>query len=188
MATSVSICSNALLMLGANPFSDFKEDNDQVRLVSNLWPSVRDNVLRAHTWNCCIKRVLLSPLSNKPAFDFSNQFALPSDWLRTIQVGEVDYQITYRSEGRNLLASVDQLPLVYVYRNDQPSTYSTNLIHLLEVAMAAKIAYAVTSSSTMRDSMLNELNRELSIAKAIDGQDDPPEEFGEGSFIESRWS
>lgn len=53
--------------------------------------------------------------------------------------------------------------------------------------MAAKMAYAVTSSTSVRDSFRDEFARELKAAKAIDGQDDPPEEFEAGTFLESRF-
>ena len=36
MTTPVTICSNALLMLGDNPIADFEEDNDRARLAANL--------------------------------------------------------------------------------------------------------------------------------------------------------
>lgn len=188
MATDVSICSNALLSLGAKPFADFSENRDHVTLCSNLFPTVRDSILRAHPWKCATKRVLLSPLVDAPAFDFSAQFALPGDWLRTVQVGMKGNSIPFRSEGRKLLANASALPLVYIFRNDQPATWSTNLVELMEFAMAARVCYAVTASTTLRDSMNAELQQKLKIAKAVDGQDDPPEEFEEGSFVESRFS
>lgn len=188
MATSVSICSNALVMLGGKPFSSFDESKDHVRTAANLYPSVRDTVLRAHPWNCATKRVQLAPLAAAPAFDFSHQFQLPGDWLRTIQVGEKGSMIAYRSEGQRILASTTLLPLVYLFRNDVEATWSSNLIHVMELAMAAKMAYSVTASASMRDSQRDEYMRELKFAKAVDGQDDPPEEFDEGSFLESRFS
>jgi len=144
-------------------------------------------VLRAHTWNCATKRVILAPLADAPAFDFAHQFSLPGDWLRTIQVGRKGCSIPYRTEGRRLLADVTQLPMVYIFRNEVEDTWDTNLVHVMELAVAAKIAYAVTTSSSMRDSMRDEFMRELKAAKAVDGQDDPPEEFEEGSFVESRF-
>ncbi len=187
-ATSVSVCSNGLLLLGAKPFSDFSEPQDHVTLCANLYPSIRDTTLRAHPWNCATKRVLLSPLSTKPAFDFQYEFQLPSDWLRTIQVGTKDNKIPYRSEGRKILANVAALPLVYIFRNEIPGTWSTNLIHVMELAMAASLAYPVTSSTSLMQAKQQELAAALKFAKAIDGQDDPPEEFEEGSFVESRFT
>lgn len=189
MATSsVSICSNALLMLGGAPFSSFDEAKPHVRLAANLYPSVRDDVLRLHSWNCATKRVILAPMSTAPAFDFTNQFQLPGDWLRTLQVGYKGDPIPFRAEGQRILADETALPLVYCFRNEVEATWSVNLIHVMELAMAAKMAYAVTASSSMRDSQRDEYMRELKVAKAIDGQDDPPEEFDAGSFLESRFS
>ncbi|AYR23024.1 hypothetical protein [Herbaspirillum rubrisubalbicans] len=188
MPSAVSICSNALLKLGAKTIASFAEGSDHATLASNLFPSVRDSMLRAHYWNCAIKRVLLSPLTQTPAFDFAYQFSLPGDWIRTVQVGRKGYQIPYRSEGRNILSDAAQLPLVYVFRNENPASWSTNFIRVMEQAMAAEMAYAVTASSSLRDSMNAELQQMLKVAKAIDGQDDPPEEFEEGSLVESRFS
>lgn len=187
MASSVSICSNALQMLGAKPINSFDDRTEHARLCANLYASVRDDVLRAHPWNCATKRMILAPLMDAPAFDFSAQFSLPGDWLRTIQVGRKGCPIPYRTEGRRLLANVTQLPLVYCFRNEVEDTWDTNLIHVVELAMAAKVAYAVTSSASMRDSLRDEYARELKVAKAVDGQDDPPEEFESGTFLESRF-
>lgn len=188
MPSSVSVCSNALVMLGGAPFSSFEESKPHVRIAANLYPTVRDDILRLHPWNCATDRVILAPMSGVPPFDFAHQFQLPGDWLRTLQVGEKGASIEYRSERRRLLANVTALPLVYCFRNTEEDTWSTNLIHVMELAMAAKMAYAVTSSSAVRDSYRDEFARELKVAKAIDGQDDPPEEFEEGTFAESRFS
>lgn len=187
MTSSVSICSNALVMLGGAPFSSFDEPRQHVRVAANLYPSVRDTMLRTHYWNCATYRMILAPLANAPAFDFTNQFQLPGDWLRTIQVGYKGDTIEYRMERQRILADVTALPLVYIFRNEVEDTWSTNLIHVMELAMAAEMAYAVTASTSVRDSYRDQLARELKIAKAVDGQDDPPEEFLEGSLLESRF-
>jgi hypothetical protein len=187
MTSSVSVCSDALVMLGGAPFSSFDEPKPHVRVAANLYASVRDDVLRLHTWNCATNRVILAPLATAPAFDFAYQFQLPGDWLRTLQVGQKGCPIEYRSEGQRLLADVNALPLVYCFRNVVEDTWSTNLIKTMTLAMAAAMAYAVTSSTSVRDSFRDEHERKLKVAKAIDGQDDPPEEFASGSFAESRY-
>lgn len=187
MTSPVSICSNALVMLGGAPFSSLDEPKPHVRVAANLYASVRDDVLRLHTWNCATDRVILAPMATAPEFDFAYQFQLPGDWLRTLQVGRNGDPIPFRSERQRLLANVNALPLVYCFRNEVEVTWSTNLIHVMELAMAAKMAYAVTSSAAVRDSFRDEFARELKVAKAIDGQDDPPEEFAAGSFLESRF-
>ena len=103
MTTPVSIASNALLMLGDKPIASFLEESDRARLASNLWPQVRDSVLRSHPWNCAIKRVTLSPDETAPAFDWSYAFSLPGDFIKALSVGNMGAEGEFRIEGRKLI-------------------------------------------------------------------------------------
>lgn len=187
MTTSVSIASNALLMLGAQPINDFGEDSDRARLASNLYPSVRDDMLRSHPWNCAIKRVVLSPATEAPAFGYAYKFPLPSDWLRILSVGDYGAEIDYRIEGHMLLANESVLMLRYIFRNEVESTWDAALIHCMTLAMAARMAYAITQSASLEQTRLQELEMVLKRARAIDGQDDPPETFGDNRLLDSRY-
>lgn len=122
MTSSVSICSNALLALGAHPINDFDEDTDHTRLGANLYPTVRNRLLRAHLWNCAIKLVVLSPVSAAPIFGYCYQFSLPGDF-RVLSVGELRNDIDYRIEGSQLLSNVDVVRLRYIFRNEDESTW-----------------------------------------------------------------
>ena len=194
MATDVSICSNALLRLGAAPINSFDEADvfgsnlEQVRLVANLWPTTRKAVLRAHPWNCATARVLISPDTTAPAFGFANRFPLPSNWLRTLQAGDDErFPITYRTEGRYLLSDESAFPLVYIFDNDNANTYDAALVQVMELAMTAALAYPVTKSSALRDSLYGELKDALRFARNVDGQDDPPETLGDDPLYASRF-
>lgn len=185
MASEVSICSNALMMLGKDPISSLDEDSDRARYCANLWPLLRDWLLRKHFWNCAMKRVLLSPLNKAPAFEYTAQFPIPPDFLRVYQVGHpkaviTDFQIeTGESGSRVILANASALPLRYVFRNENPDYWDAGLVHVAIHHMAALLAYPVTQSTTLRDSMKQDAMRELREAKAIDGQENPSETFGE---------
>lgn len=186
MATRVSICSNALLMLGAQPINDLTEDLDRARLAANLYQSVRDDILRAHPWNCAVKRVVLSPDTAPPAYGYAYQFRLPSDWLRTLSVGDYGAETDYRSEGRMLLANENVLKLRYIFRNEDESSWDAMLVHCMTLAMAARMAYAITQSASLEQVRLQELEMALRRARATDGQDDPPETFGDFRLLNSR--
>ena len=194
MSTAVSICSNALLSLGANPINSFDDAGsgtdtgiDRARLCANLYDTTRDDLLRSHPWNCAIKRVILAPETATPAFDWAYSFLLPEDWLRTRQVGYYGQELPYKSEGRRLLANVNALPLVYVYRNDIEATWDSQLINLMELRMAWKLAYAITGSTSERDSREQEYERAAKRARNIDGQDDPPETAGDFPLLNGRY-
>lgn len=179
MSTSISICSNALLQLGKAPIASFNEPGDLARLCSNLYGSERDSILRENDWNCAIKRDVLAPMATTPAFGFSAQFALPSDYLRMISIG--DWKVgmpacnRFKVEGRRILASGTALPIVYVFRNDQEATWDSKLVELMTARMLWKLAYPVTQSTTLRDELKAEYIAMAKSARAIDAQENPSE-------------
>lgn len=194
MATAVSICSNALLRLGADPINSFDEaDNtgsniERARLASNLWPTVRQQVLRSATWNCAIKRVVLSPDSTPPAFGFANRFLFPGDWLRTLAVGRAECDSTrYRTESRYFLSDDSAFYLRYVFDNTNPATWDASLIAAMEQAMAWALAYPVTKSTSLRDTLGMEMKDFLANARGLDAQDDPAETLGDFPLLAGRF-
>ncbi len=186
-ASKVSICSNALLRLGAQTISSFDEDNDRARLASNLWDSAMDAVQRSHPWNCCIARVAMAPDATAPAFDWDYQYTLPSDWLKTMSVGYLGAEESYRIEGRKLLCNANPAYLRYIARNDNPATWDAMLITAMELYMAAQMAYPVTQSSSLADSMYQKSAAHMKRARSVDGQDDTPEMMGDERFLRARY-
>ncbi len=187
-ASAVSICSNALQRLGADSISSFEDGSKFAGLCGTLWPTVRDEFLRSHNWNCCVKRVQLAPLSQPPEFDYPYQFQLPGDWIKTLQVGKRRQMMDFTMEGRRILAHVNVLPLVYLWRNDVPATWDDSMVLAAEVKMAASLAYAVTASTSLRDSYIGEAAMALKLAKTLDGQDVPPQELDGFPIYDSRFA
>lgn len=192
MATAVSICSNALIMLGESPISSFDDGAtpgglERARIAQNLWPSVRDSLLRSHPWNCALKRVVLSPETEAPAFGSTHQFALPGDWLRNHEInGVAADQVDYVVEGRRLLMDGATCYLRYIYQNDDPESWDSMLVHCAELAMAVAMAYAITQSDGREDRLRAQLIEELRKARAVDGQDDSPAQFGSFEILGAR--
>lgn len=187
MATGVSICSNALLMLGSQTINDFNEPLDRAKLASNLYPTIRDDLLRTHPWNCTIKRVLLAPDATPPAFGYANQFELPADFLRVLEVGQAGIQIDYLVEGRSILADATSVQLRYVYLNEVENTWDANLVALLTLGMAAAMAYPITQSAALQASFEQKLAMAKKVARAVDGQEDPPQTLGDERLYAARF-
>jgi len=177
MATSVGICSAALLQLGKSPINDFEEDTDLARLCSNLYPIERDALLRENDWNCATRRVVLALLAEGPAFGFGAQFALPGDFLRLKSVGDQligsPNCMAFRIEGQRILASGTTLAPVYIWRNDQEASWDSKLVELMTARMLWKLAYPVTASTSLRDELKTEYQAMVRVARAIDSQENP---------------
>lgn len=188
MTTAVSICSNALLMLGAQTINSFNDaaNLDRAKLCSNLYPTVRNKLLRSHPWNCAVKRLLLAPDASAPVFGYSYQFQLPTDCLRVLEVGSGGAQIDYLIEGRQILTDAASIELRYVFLNADENSWDEALVHLATLAMAARIAYAVTQSASMEQTRTQEFQMALREAKAIDGQEEPPQTLGDERLLSAR--
>lgn len=188
MATAVSICSNALLMLGAQTINDLDEDLPRAQLAANLYESARDDMLRAHPWNCAIKRVLLAPNVVAPAFGYQFQFNLPGDYLRVLSVTSGRAVVDYLVEGQMILSDCASLELRYVFRNDVEATWDSALVDIMTLAMVARMAYAITSSTSEAQARQQALEYALRKARAVDGQEDPPQTLGDFPLLNARYS
>lgn len=184
MTTAVSICSNALLMLGDKPINSFDENTDRCRLAKNLYPNIRDYILRSHPWNCAIKRVALSPDATAPDFDYAYRFLKPGDWLRTLSVGEQGCAPEYLMEGDYILCDSNVLRLRYIFRQDE-AKWDAMLVHCAQMVMREVFAYPITASTSLEALINQVLDPILKRARAVDGQEDPPQTFGNESMFES---
>lgn len=184
--SAVSICSNALLLLGDKPIDSFDVNNDRTRLVANLYSQKRDRVLRSHPWNCAIKRVVLSPDTSSPVFGWDYQYQLPGDWLRTLSIGDEDNQDNYATEGRKILSSASECRLRYVFRNDNESSWDAVLVDAMTQVMVAALTYPITKSTTKQATEEEIVKRILKEARAIDGQDGTPETLGDFPILANR--
>lgn len=188
MTSAVKICSDALLMLGDKPISSFDEGTDRATLAANLFEPVRDYVLRSHPWNCATKRVILNPEATAPAFDYAYQFVIPGDWMRTLQVGYYGQEVDYKQEGRRLLSDESALPLRYIFKNENVASWDSMLIFAMTNCMRQVFAYGVTQSTSLEQLLSAALEPILQKARAVDGQDEPPETLGDERLFNARFS
>jgi len=190
MATdATTICSNAVLMLGAQSINDLYTDpTDRATLAANLYPQLRDAVLRSHPWNCAIKRVLVPTDVATPAFDWAFQFTLPGDWLRTLSVGYLGYEPNFRVEGMKILCNDSPVPLKYIFRNDVEASWDSMLIEAMTLAVRAAVAYPITMSQATADAAKADLALFMKQARAVDGADDTPETLGDFRLLNSRFT
>ena len=183
MASKITICSNALLQLGAATISSFDEGTDLSKLCSNLWEQTRDGVLRAHPWNCATKRVSLAPTAASPVYEFAFAYNLPGDFLR---LADADTDFNYKVEGRQVLADENPLLIKYIFKNKDVPSYDALLIEALTAAMKAALAYPVTKSTTKESETLALYLERLRLARAIDGQEGTPDAIGNSQLLHAR--
>lgn len=186
-ASAVSICSNALLMLGDNPINSFEDTGDRARLASNLWAPAMDYVLRSHPWNCAVQQVVLSPDADAPPFGFAYKFTLPGDWLRTLCVGEPGERPDFKIRAGKLHMHSNVCKLEYIFRNDNPATWDASLVWAMTTAMRAIFAYGISQSSSLEQVIDQALREVLRRARAADGQEETNEALDDNPLRDARF-
>lgn len=173
-------------MLGDKSFNDFADGSVRAAAAGNLYPTVRDMMLRSHPWNCARARLSLAPDVTAPAFDWSYRFLKPADWMRTLSVGESGYEVDYIEEGRYILSNDNPCLLRYVFQNIVEASWDTMLVYGMTLAMKTAMAYTITRDMGVANAAQGELVGFLQRARAIDGQDVPPETVGDFRLLASR--
>ena len=54
--SKLSICSDALILLGAKPLSSFSEGTDSAQICDRIYDDVRDFVIGMYPWSFTIKK------------------------------------------------------------------------------------------------------------------------------------
>ena len=193
MASIVDICNGALNQLGASTILTLTEDSKNARLCNARFTQIRDSIFRSHPWNCLQKRVELAADSDTPAWGFTSQFTIPADCLRVLTI--LDFDSDYKIEGRKILTDNSSMKILYISRVTDPNEYDELLRETLSAALAADIAYAVTSSNPVAKNMYDLFQEKLKDARFVDsteGQNMNPEKgmadvIGADTFINSRF-
>lgn len=185
--SAIAICSNALQLLGDAPIASFSlSEGKRAQTAGNLWPQARDFILRRHVWACTRKRDILAPDATAPAFDWSYSFTLPGDWIRTLQIGRRGERIDYELQGRKILAQQRALYIVYQYALEDPIQWDNAMVDAAVAEMAARMAYPITQSASLAQLKRQEADDAMRLAKAVNGQDNPPEEWADSPFVDVR--
>lgn len=152
--TDVSICSQALLLLGADPIQSFEDGTDEANAAAELYPTVKAMVLSKGKWRFTITKKRLSRLSTAPLTKWQYQYQLPSARLvdGPIKVFDSDADnarpIThYEIAGVVLYSDEEAIYVDYQTAVDE-SGWPPYFIHLMVIAMAAHLAGPVTESDS----------------------------------------
>ncbi len=91
MASQVSICNQALGWLGANLITSLNDDNREAQLCKTNYPDIRNAVLEEREWTFCVRRISLAPLVLEPIYGYTNQFLIPPQVIRILNVPDTRF-------------------------------------------------------------------------------------------------
>ncbi len=174
MTSIVDICNSALNMIGATNIIALTEDSKSARVCNQRFANVRDAVMRAHPWNCLIKRTTIAADTETPAFTFAYQYTLPTDPY-CLRVLHLDYHdLEYKVEGRKIMTDEGTLNLVYLARVTDPNEYDMLLVEAMAARLAADVSFNLANSSSLTPVMWDLYTKKLAEARFVDASEGTP--------------
>lgn len=186
MSSVVNICNRALSRVGDKRIIALTDDSNPARACNDAWERVRDEVFREHAWNSICTRASLAALSSTPAFGYDDEYQLPVDCLRVLEV--YDTKLPWVVEGRKILCDAGTpLPIRYMRKATDSNEYDPLLTSVLAQRLAVEICEELTQSNSKKEFEVLRYETLLTQAKAADAQEQSPVEFEEDDWLDARW-
>ncbi len=184
MSSDVQISNMALTIIGADRIASLTDENsDEAKHVNAIFSMVRDEVLRAHTWNFAIKRVGLSQDTETPAYEHSYRYLLPTDCLRVIATeSPTDHQV----EGDYLVTDADYCNIKYIAQITDTSKFDSLFSSALAARLAAELAYNMAANATLAQNLILIYEDRINKARGADSQEGTPQELTTSLWEDSR--
>ena len=166
--SDVAICNAALVRLGQSRLVALSDDSDQARLCTDVYPLVRDTVLREHAWQCLVARKMLPRLEAAPAFGFAYQYELPSDCSRVLETDNAAFP--WAREGHLLLSDAVTVGIRYLKQATEEA-YDDALLGYLSKSLEAELAWAIQGHQEHAVALYAQAQAALAAAQRADGME-----------------
>jgi len=165
---AISICSNALVLLGHDVISSFKDEGIGAKVANNFYETTLLSILGGYRWNFATKQAKLNLLTEEPLNKWKYSYQIPTDNVRVITVYPTgDYEMV----GDKIYSDKKNLELDYIYRPDE-SFFPAIFREALELHLASKWAIPVTENATNAGVYFDMAEKLWKKAKNIDSKSD----------------
>jgi len=150
--SKTDICNGALQLVGQEFITDLDtDDSEEAAACRVAYARTRNELLEKCPWRFAQATTSLTAdvTATNPRFAYSYQ--LPADFLA---ITEADADLSgwpYAIEGTRIVTDVSSFILTYTRELEQVGLYTGGFIRALEVALAARLAFALTKDARLAE-------------------------------------
>jgi hypothetical protein len=166
------ICSQALVLVGANTINSFDENTTESKVSGQLYESTLENLLTRCRWRFASKQQQLSKLTTNPLGRYDSAYQVPSDALQMHTVSLSDSIIEYDRYGNEIYADTSASDILIADYTFQPSEadFPPYFKQALVFELASLFAGAIARNDTLSQLYSNKATIQLTVAKGQDSQ------------------
>lgn len=167
--SDVQICSNALLLLGANPINSFTDGTVEAEISSSFYEGVLKSVLTERRWSFAIGQQQLSQLVSTPVEGYEKAYQLPSSLLKLVKV--YPEWIRYELFENNLLYTDydGEIVIEFMFKPSE-SSFPGYFIEYLETRLALKFCIPITEDAKKFEIISDLVDKSGRMARTADSQ------------------
>lgn len=190
MPTDVGIWNDALSLMGLMPVNDLNGTSDSSRQLADQWTRVPASILEEADWNSAITRVALGRLDATPAHGYAYFYQLPNDVARICYLNDTGLEDEpferWRDEQGKIATDAEAVYLWYVAKETltNPGRWQQCLADYVSAEMAVRCAPRLAPK--LLGGIMEERDRRMRRAKAIDAKNNPPHRHRPGRMVRAR--
>ena len=196
MATKLGLFNGALVALGHRRLSDTGEVVQSGRELVAVYDQVVGECLSVGSWNFAMETVkAVADTGVTPSFGFTEVFAKPTDFVRTIGISQDEYLNTplleYYDDANFWSADSSPIYIRYVSNDTglglELTRWPRAFTRYVELELAARVCNILTQSESLRESVKKDRDKARRTALNQDAMNSPQPVFPPmGSWNSSR--
>lgn len=186
MATKLGIFNGSLMALGHERLVDTGEPVEAARVLVAAWDQVVAECLAAGSWNFAMETIKATADTGvTPEFGYTEVFAKPSDWVRTISISEDEYfahpLLHYYDDASFWSADTSPIYARYVSNDTglgrELTRWPAQFARYVELELASRVAMRITQNGSIWEAVEEKRDKARRRALNTDAMNEPNPKF-----------
>ena len=183
-SSQIDITRAAVIELGDAIPTSLSDDQDSVAVANQIYPQVKTDLLSKAPWRFAAKKITLSLVVTAPLNEWTQQFDMPTDFVRIIRVYPDQ---AYEIFGLRIYANTTSLACDYVHDCSE-SLMPPYFVTLFTYELAERMSRAITGADSDKQTLRDRRRFAFAEAMSADAMQRPNTIMVQSPFIDVRRS
>lgn len=181
MATvsDISICSSALIMVGAEEITSFNQSTREAKICGALYENLVLDMIQGHPWRFSLAMASLTLLQATPLFNYDYAFALPSGCLSVISD---ENGAPYEVFENKLYTSESTIKVTYQMRPLE-ARWPKYFVRVCELELATVLSTSLSGDESKMQLFQALAAERLKRARFLDSKQQPNRAMRQSNFL-----
>lgn len=169
MTTILEAINIALRRVGVGSILSLSDGTEQAQSAGELFPIVRDSILRDHTWKFAKKQSALTQYATSPTYDYTFAYLLPVDCLFVVSAKDrARFNILNINDQKVLVSDDAGVMITYRARVENPALWDPLFVSAFVSKLASEFALSLVKNYKLHEALMLEYLKVIDAAISTD--------------------